>query len=36
MFGFIKKEIFTGLTISSASLLTVTPLSCIAMNNQKM
>ena len=36
MFGFIKKVFFTGLTfLSSANLLTVTPLWCISMNNQE-
>ena len=36
MFGFIKKAFFTGLTIlSSVNLLTVTPLKCISMTNQK-
>ena len=36
MFGFVKKAFFTGLTIlSSVNLLTVTPLKCISMTNQK-
>ena len=36
MFGFIKKVIFTGLTIlASVNLLAITPLRCISMTNQE-
>ena len=37
MFGYVKKKVFyEGLTIlSSVNLLTVSPLRCISMNNQK-
>ena len=36
MFGFVKKALFTGLTIlSSVNLLTITPLKCTSMTNQE-
>ena len=36
MFGFIKKVIFTGLTIlASVNLLAITPLRCISMTYQE-
>ena len=36
MFGFVKKALFTGLTIlSSVNLLTITPLRCNSVTNQE-
>ena len=35
MFGFVKKDFFTALTIFDCSLLSVNSLQCVLMNNQE-